>query len=464
VKTNIKGTLNGTHQKVSINLNTGRGQKSIRIGFTDQRLTAYGGLALWSSFLEKKRYRQRLGKVLPQTPRSPNAYEPTDIALGMMGGILSGAQKLSGVSHLRADGATAEVLGIEAVPSQPTLTRFLAGFSQGANEKFSQLHGWAAGEFASIKGGYTLDLDSWSLLHEDGKQDGVALGHTRKGIKPCHHALIAGLTESKVICGFWLRRGDAGTLNNAKGFLRNTLAHLPHHIRIGLVRADSGFYGDGFLTEMETLGLKYIVVSQLDYNVRKLCNHSEAAWSQTQVQGLEVQESQWKMQGRRVIVIRHRINQRPNAGGKMLLEVPGYRFQALVTNLSQSYSPLEVWWRYNGRADIENRIRELGAEFAIRTLCCKSFWATEAACHLAISAYNLCVLLQRELGLLEKIKLSTLRFRLFSRAAVWSRAQGYCTLKFAIPSALRQWWLQIIDKLASPLPPFNCNSVGTLSA
>ena len=93
---------------------------------------------------------------------------------------------------------------------------------------------------------------------------------------------------------------------------------------------------------------------------------------------------------------------------------------------------LSVWRRYHGRADIENRIRELGQQFGIMGLTAHQFWATEAMHHLAIAAYNLCVLLQRKLGQLEKCELNTLRWRLFSRAAVWSRARGKPTLKLAV--------------------------------
>ena len=39
------------------------------------------------------------------------------------------------------------------------------------------------------------------------------------------------------------------------------------------------------------------------------------------------------------------ITDRPNAGGKKLLEVPGYKFQALRTNLPATLSALEVWRR-----------------------------------------------------------------------------------------------------------------------
>jgi hypothetical protein len=92
---------------------------------------------------------------------------------------------------------------------------------------------------------------------------------------------------------------------------------------------------------------------------------------------------------------------------------------------------LAVWRQYNGRADLENRIKELGAQFGIKRLGVDNFRGTEAMHHLAIAAYNLCVLLQRRLGQLEKCELNTLRWRLFGRAAVASRARGKPTLKLA---------------------------------
>jgi hypothetical protein len=121
---------------------------------------------------------------------------------------------------------------------------------------------------------------------------------------------------------------------------------------------------------------------------------------------------------------------------------------------------LSVSRRYNGSGEIENRIKELGSQFGIKGFCCQKFWATEAVCQLAIWAYNLCVLLQRELGLLEKVQLQTLRWRLFCRAAVWSRGQGKPTLKLAVRGDKeRQWWMQVVEKLRSLFPPFNCNAV-----
>jgi hypothetical protein len=419
-------------------------------------------MVVWSHFLHQKRFRHELTQALPHDPTSPNAYEPTDIALGFVGGVLCGADKLSRVAWLQSDPAVAEVLGIEAVPSQSTLSRFFAVFTQPTNDRLARLHGWAASKLPSAKGGYTLDLDSWALLHKDGEQEGVAPGYTKQGLKPCHRPLIAALAEAKLVVNFWLRRGNSVCANGAANFLRATLQALPAHIRIGLLRADTGFADESVLRAAQEAGLAFIVVARLTSPVQRLCRHADTHWQPTEVPGLEVQEIEGQRPGRRLIVVRQRIAQRPEAGGKTLLDLPSYRFQALWTNLPPSVSALSVWRRYLGRADVENRIKELGAQFGIKGLCCQSFWATEAMYHLAIAAYNLCVLLQRRLGQLEKIELNTLRWRLFARAAVWSRARGKPTLKLAVHGqAHRGWWREILSKLTAPP---NCHAVGALSA
>ncbi len=450
------------HQTVRLQLDTKDGSSSIRIGFTDQRLTAHGGMIVWSHFLHQQQFRRQLEEALPHAPTSPNAYRPADIALGYLGGILAGADKLSRVAWLQSDPAVAEVLGIEAVPSQSTLSRFFGAFTQRSCQSLSRLHTRAVFALPSRRDGYTLDLDSWALLHEDGQQQGVAVGYTRHGLKPCHRPLIAALAESPLVANYWLRPGNTACVNGAVEFLRQTMASLPTHVRVGLVRGDSGFGASAVQEAAEALGVAFIFAAQLTQKVQALCRHDDPQWQATEVAGLEVQEVTLERPGRRLIVLRQRIAERPQAGGKRLLEVAGYRFQALVTNLPPGVDALAVWRRYNGRADIENRIKELGEQFGIKRLCCQSFWATEALHHLAIATYNLCVLLQRRLGQMAQCELNTLRWRLFARAAVWSRAQGKPTLRLAVRGTEAQsWWREILLKLTAPP---NCHAVGNLQA
>jgi len=449
------------NQTVRLNLGTKDGVKSMRIGFTDQRLTAHGGLAVWTRFVTERGLREQLRAVLPHAPTSPNAYDPTDTALGFIGGILCGADKLARVAHLAHDPAVAEVLGIEAIPSQSTLSRFFARCGRSAGEALSGLHRWAVQELPERAEGYTLDLDSFSLIHEDGHQEGVRVGYTRKGLKPCHRPIVAALAEVPLVAHFWLRPGNTACVSGAATFLGDTLARLPAAVRVALVRADSGFCTRGMITELEGRGLHYIMTAALRAPVRTLCRHDDTAWTPTAVPGIEVQEVAHE-EGR-LIVLRQRVTERPNAGGKKLLEVPGYKFQALRTNLPATVTPLEVWRRYNGRADIENRIKELGIQFGLKGLCCRSFWATEAACHLAICAYNLCVGLQRRLGQPVRAELTTLRWRLFACAAVFSYTGGKPTLKLAVATAKgRRWWHTLLQRFAEAEP--NGNAVAALSA
>ena len=45
---------------VRLNIDAKNAASSIRISFTDQRLTAHGGMVLWSHFLHQKRFRHDL--------------------------------------------------------------------------------------------------------------------------------------------------------------------------------------------------------------------------------------------------------------------------------------------------------------------------------------------------------------------------------------------------------------------
>lgn len=137
--------------------------------------------------------------------------------------------------------------------------------------------------------------------------------------------------------------------------------------------------------------------------------------------------------------MRHRVEEKERPGGKKLLDVPGYLFQAFVTNLPAPIVPIEVWRQYNPRAGCEGVIKQLDADFALDKLCLKQFFATEAAMVLAVFAYNLCMLFQRHLGWQDRVTAATLRFRLFTTGGIISRSGGRTTIRLAVPPKQRDW-------------------------
>lgn len=81
---------------------------------------------------------------------------------------------------------------------------------------------------------------------------------------------------------------------------------------------------------------------------------------------------------------------------------------------------------YRGRADGENRIKELKYDFAADSFNMKDFWATEATLNTVMLAYNLMSLLRQVLLKTSTVKhssntvqhtLQTLRYQLFAKPA-----------------------------------------------
>ncbi len=438
------------------------GTNTIQIGFTDQRVSGWAGLAPFASFLHWHRFGALLANWLPHRRTSPNALAPADLALGFLIGLLAGAKKLAQVAYLRRDVLIGPLLQIERLASQASYSRFFQGFDGAACnlQTFRPIWRWGLDRLRTRPGGYTLDFDSTQLLHEDAHhKEGVRTGHTAVGCKRCLHPLLAVVAEAKLVAGFWLRPGNTVSDNNVVNFTCELLANQPRQVRLRLVRADSGFCHDPWLRLLENKGLAYIVVARLYRPLQRLLRR-HLHWEPTELVGTEVAEVWHQEQGwqnpRRIVLLRHRLAEQ-SAAGKRLLECPGYTDQALVTNLPVTVPVLMIWRDYNGRADSENVIKELDANFGLPQLCLKRFWSTEAALSLAVVAYNLCLLFQRHLGWLERVSAATLRFRLFTTGGIISHSGGLTTIRLAVPPDQRAWWRAVFEKLLGPYR--NCNAV-----
>lgn len=264
--------------------------KSIAIGFTDQRLSPHAGSATFWGWLRGGTWIKTLTGVLPHAlPRSNNHLLPIEKALAFLHGLLCDARKLPHVAYLRRDPVVSELIGVRRIASQSVLSRFFQGFdSAGSNLRcFRQLWHWGLDRSPRLKEGYTLDLDSTRLLHEDGHQQGVAVGYTRVGLKPCLHPLLAVIAEVRLVAQLWLRAGNSTCGSNATAFFLDLWENLPRHLGLRGVRAESGFCLPELLNLREALRLPYVVVAQLSQPIQKLLK-SDLAWQATEVPGTEV--------------------------------------------------------------------------------------------------------------------------------------------------------------------------------
>lgn len=93
-------------------------------------------------------------------------------------------------------------------------------------------------------------------------------------------------------------------------------------------------------------------------------------------------------------MVREEIRERPEARGRRLIELPGYTFHTVVTTLA--HAPEDVWRFYSGRADSENRIKELKDDFGANGFCVQSFDGTEAVFRLICVLFNLVASFKQE--------------------------------------------------------------------
>jgi len=433
------------------------GRQAIEITFTDKPVTAYGGLALFVAFAQRIGLPAKLAEALPFVLTSPNATPPPQILLAFFAGVLAGARRFAQLAVLRVDEPVRQLFGLRRFPSTATFTRFFRRFTQRTvTTTFEALFPWCRERLPARLAGYTLDLDS-SVFERYGQPEGALKGYNpKKRGRPAHHPLFAVLAEARHIAHVWLRSGNAGAARGATAFLTEVLALLGDHIRIALVRADSGFFEEAILLALEALALPYAIAARftnpLQAAVYRLSFRAFAP-------GLEAAEMLYKAhrwtRARRLIVIREELARRPAARGRELFHAPGYRFHAVVTTLTLPSE--EVWHTYNGRADTENRLKELKHACGADGFCSQSFWATEAALRGICLLYNLLEEFQRSLGAPIRRTLATLRTTLFACGAILGRDGRRSILRLSRPRTWQAAFLEKLQRLVTSHP--NCNTV-----
>ena len=244
----------------------------------------------------------------------------------------------------------------------------------------------------------------------------------------------------------WLRSGDTSSPYNFLSFLEDTLSKL-NNKTISLIRLDSGFFQSDILDYLENKKKDYIIAAKFTKPLQRVIGAS-TSWL-TLDTGIEICEQLYKSdtwnEPRRIVMVRQRIKDRPNAPSKQLKlfseqEIDNnYRYSAYVTILK--FAPAEIWRLYRGRANAENRIKELKYDFGFDSFNLQSFFGTEAALTFAMISYNLMALF-RTFVLQEKTQktLSTLRYRTFAIGAYFEKINENMVLKIALNKKRRAWF------------------------
>lgn len=427
---------------------------NLPIEFSDKQVTPFGGMSLMKRFIDQTGIREELSRQnLPQ-PGSNRGYNPTQIVDSFWLSIWTGASRYIHCDWLRYDKTLHDIFGWDEMPSQSTYSRFFGKFSQKRNtEVFPTMQHWFFNQLGVDN--LTIDFDS-TVITRYGEQQGSAKGYNpnKKG-RNSHHPLMAFVSQTRMVANAWLRPGNTADSSSCKEFMEETFNEVLQNKRIGLVRADSGFYTQDLLDYLEQKHLNYIMAARMYPNVKNAVWGLEN-WIELS-KGIELNEMIFNHtdgKPRRYIVIKKKVEDRPKAAGKLLFdELPGYRFSCYVTNLDL---PLDqVWNIYNTRADCENRIKELKQDFGLENFCLKDFWATEASFRFIMMAYNLMSLFRHfALNHHKRATLKTLKVYCFALGAWTVNHANRKVLKIALPQKKRPWMEGLFSQINNLSPPF----------
>jgi hypothetical protein len=421
------------------------------LSFTNKEVTPWGGMVFLKQMLDKIGFRPLVERCASLPDQNSNrAHDKSTLLESFITSVWCGANRFLHTEVTRADRALAKIFDWKSSPGQDAYKRYFKKFTQAHNQGVN--HHFFGYFFQQLNLDYfTLDIDS-TILTRYGQQQGSKKGYNpKKRGRNSHHPVIAFVNEVRMVANFWLRSGDSSSCNNFVSFLADTLSIFGTK-KVGLVRLDSGFCQNDVLQYMESNDLNYIVAAKFVHPIQRLIN-SQTLWmdidSGIQIANSSYQAESWQ-KARRLVIVRQKIEQRPDAPGKQLSLFPedeihrNYRYSAYLTN--QEYAAEDVWRNYRSRGDAENRIKELKQDFGAESFNLNEFYASEAALIFVMIAYNLMSIF-RLFVLQEKTQkmLSTLRYRTFAVGAYFEKIGDKLLLRVALTKKRRKWFESLWD-------------------
>jgi hypothetical protein len=416
----------------------------LKLVFTNKEITPWSGMIFMKKLLDQTGLLTTLEKSNLPEQGSNRGYNPIQLITCFMVSVWCGANRFQHLEVSRFDDVLRKIFGFKMMAGHKAYQRYFQKFTIAINQQvFTKISQWF---FSQIKlDTYTIDFDS-SVLVRFGTQQGAYKGYNpNKPGRNSHHPLMAFIDECKMIANFWLRSGNAYTTNNFLSFLDDTLDRLKGK-KVGLLRADSGFYGKDIFEYLEHKNLNYIIVARHYGTIQRKVASLKDWW--TLGVGLQITETtyqgdQWETP-RRLIVVRQHLKDRPQATGKQLKLfqedgiIQNYRYSCYITNLN--LSPKMIWDMYRGRADCENRIKELKEDFGFDHFNMQDFAATEAALNFVIVAYNIMSLFKQAVVQSDKLhQLKTLRYKIFAVGGYITKSGNQKLLHLSLNMKRRKW-------------------------
>jgi hypothetical protein len=367
----------------------------VKVEFSGKNLTPYGGLGLFNKFSRKLGVERVLDKIRINAS-CEGGYQAGRKMMSLIYGLVCGLERPADTAILKRDKAFQTIIGYEDYYSQSAFSRLLGCFSVAGAEAIgaenSRLLVKVRQDFKN-QAKLTLDMDS-HVKTVYGNQQRANVGYNpKKPGRKSYHPLFCFIGETRDFLLGKFRPGNKYTSHGAVKLLKECLQLIPQSVQQLYLRADSGFYSFDFLSFLNQRDIRYAVSVKLYGTIQAQLGGLKYRDSGD---GVEASEFEYVLrQGEktlpvRMVVIREEIKEGQKATKKeaRLFELKGYSYQVIATNIVKD-SPENVWRFYNGRANIENMIKEGAMGFGLEVSPSHRYGGNAAYFQIGMLAYNL---------------------------------------------------------------------------
>jgi hypothetical protein len=244
----------------------GRVKADLPIVFTDEKLSAYGGIELFRRFLDRSGFTARLQKVF-SIRQFDGDYGSFRIALALMGMLLVGGTRLRHLRVLERDPLFLRFARLQQLPTDRTVANTLKETTSAVRDRLGDLLRNVAYDTARQAGlsRITIDLDGTVLrtgLFAEGAERGFNPHHPKD---KSYYPLTAHLAQTGQLLAVINREGNVHdshraleTLEFVVDDLRENLA--PRHLE---ARFDGAFFRRDILEFLERSRIEYAIKAPL---------------------------------------------------------------------------------------------------------------------------------------------------------------------------------------------------------
>lgn len=351
-------------------------------GETGQRLSGFGGLFPLEKFLDLVGFETLCEEKLGGLKRQPR-LGVTGMIKVFLELLYVGFQRVGHLKYMREDPLACGMVNVEQLPAISTLWRFLESLGEREEEQLLELlkelrlRVWKLAEYAPKEVRVNLDTTVCTVY---GEIERAKKGHNpkhrgKKGLRP----LLAFIEETREYLYGKQRVGQTLDREEVAEALRRIRSILPESVKKIMVCGDSEFVGWETVKACHQEGLDFIFSS-------KGCSlpiqeEDWYEWEEKEYAECQYRAKEWGREERYVVVRQEKKTQE-----EYLVKEQAYDYRDFVTSLEGQ--PHEVVAEYDGRADVENQIREAQQE-GLQAIASKRFETNSVFFQLVMLAYNL---------------------------------------------------------------------------